>query len=225
MNRLKRKSIKGKYRKQKRQNPYARIDWDKATELFKQPINLQNENKLFPSTKKILRILAAAGAIGLTFAFPKAGVTIGSLLLKDEDYTGWRSDQIISQLKKQKYVSIKYNDNGSVTVKITKDGMNRALTYQLDTMMVRKPKHWDKKWRVVIFDIPEKYRRVRDIFRSRLRQLSLYQLQESVYISPYPCFNEVEFLRELYGISFTVSYLLVDRIEDDELLRSHFELS
>ena len=103
--------------------------------------------------------------------------------------------------------------------------MNRALTYQLDTMMVRKPKRWDKKWRVVIFDIPEKYRRVRDIFRSRLRQLSLYQLQESVYISPYPCFSEIEFLRELYGVSFTVSYLLVDRIEDDELLRSHFELS
>lgn len=225
MKKLTKKDINMKSRKKKR-HPYARIDWEKAKEIFKEPINLEkeDESKLFPSSRKILHILAAAGTIGLTFAFPKAGVALGSLLLGDKKYRDWRSDQILSQLNKQKYVDIKYNNNSSVTVKITKNGMNRALTYQLDIMTVRKPKRWDKKWRVVIFDIPEKYRRVRDIFRSRLRQLGLFKLQESVYVYPYPCFDEIEFLRELYGIPFTVSYLLVDKIEDDEFIKNRFEL-
>lgn len=227
MYKLRKEKIIGKVIKRKRQNPYARIDWDKAKELFRDPINPSEEDKskLFPSRKEILHVLAAAGAIGLTFAFPKIGASIGGLLLGDKHYRDWRSDQIISQLEKQKYVAIKYNDSGSITIKITKDGMNRALTYQLDMMRVRKPKRWNKKWRVVIFDIPEKYKRVRDIFRLRLKQLNLYKLQESVYVSPYPCFYEVEFLRELYGVSFTVRYLLVDKIEDDELLRGYFELN
>ncbi len=225
----KRRKVKiiGKVIKRKRQNPYARIDWDKAKDLFKDPIILYKEDKskLFPSRKEILHVLAAAGAIGLTFVFPKVGASVGSLLLGDKHYCDWRSDQIFAQLKKQKYVAIKYNENGSVTLKITKDGLRRVLTYQLDEMKLRLPKKWDKKWRVVIFDIPEKYKRVRDIFRSRLLQLGLYQLQESVYVSPYPCFKEVEFLRELYGVSITVRYLLVDKIEEDEQLKSYFELN
>lgn len=227
MYKRRKENIIGKVIKRKRQNPYARIDWDKAKELFRDPIILSkgDKSRLFPSRKEILHVLAAAGTIGLTFAFPKVGASIGSLLLGDKHYRDWRSDQIISQLEKQKYVEIEYKKNGSITVKITKNGMTRALTYRINMMMVSKPKRWDKKWRVVIFDIPDKYKRVRDIFRLRLKQLNLYKLQESVYVSPYPCFHEVEFLRELYGVSFTVRYLLVDKIEEDELLRSYFELN
>ena len=102
--------------------------------------------------------------------------------------------------------------------------MVKALTYRLDTLMITKPKRWDKKWRVVIFDIPIKYNRVRDIFRSRLVQMGMYQLQESVYIYPYSCFSEIEFLRELYGVPFTARYLLVEHIENDDFLKYHFEL-
>ena len=102
--------------------------------------------------------------------------------------------------------------------------MTKALTYQLDTMKLDRPKKWDKKWRVVIFDVPNKYGRTRDIFRKRLDQLGLRKIQKSVYVSPYPCFKEVEFLRELYGIPVTVQYLLVEQIEDDAFLKRQFNL-
>lgn len=207
------------------QNPYARIDWEKAKELFKQPFHQPAKKKNFPSTKEILHILAAAGTIGLTFAFPKIGTSIGRLLLGSSYYNDWSSDQVLKQLKKQKYVEIKTNDDGSITLKITQNGLVRALTYQLEEMTINQPKRWDKKWRVVIFDIPNKYKRTRDIFRMRLHQLGLYQLQESTYIHPYPCFDQIEFLRELYGITFTVNYLLVEKLEDDGFLRRRFELN
>lgn len=223
MKRLKTRNETIKKKRERNLNPYIQIDWEKASKLFQQPI-ISSQKHSFPPVKEILHVLAAAGAIGIIFAFPGAAPAIGSLVLGDNSYDRWKTKKIITQLKKQKFITIKENSNNTVTVKIANQGMVRAVTYQLEAMQLKKQKNWDKKWRVVIFDIPDRYKKVRDIFRMRLRQLSLYPLQESIYVSPYPCFNEIEFLRELYGISFTVKYLLVEKIEDDGELKQHFEL-
>jgi len=45
-------------------------------------------------------------------------------------------------------------------------------------------KKWDKNWYLVIFDIPEKLHRKRDILREKLKKLGFGQLQQSVWISP-----------------------------------------
>lgn len=224
MRRIQRKLKKGK-KKKISSNPYAKIDWDKAAELFQTPLNTKDKSKSFVSVKPLLQILAAAGTIGLIFAFPGAAAGIGALMLGKKSYPRWQTKQIIGQLARQKFITPVYNNNGTVTVKITHKGMIKALTYRLDTMELKKPKTWDGKWRVVIFDIPEKYKHVRELFRMRLKQLGLYQMQESVYISPFRCSHEIEFLRELYGVSITVKYLLVEKVEDDEFLKSHFDLS
>lgn len=205
-------------------NPYAHIDWEKAAVLFKHSAPASQINKSLPPVREILRVLAAAGAVGLIFAFPGAAAGIAALFPDEKNYSGWGTRRSINRLIRQKYVTVVENSDGSTTIKITQNGMFRALTYQLDTLQLKRPKNWDGKWRVVIFDVPEKYRRLRDIFRMRLGQLGLYQLQESVYVSPYACFKEIEFLRELYSVSFNVRYLLVEKIEDDVSLRSHFEL-
>lgn len=214
-----------KSQKSRKETPYANIDWEKAAILFKKDGGLKEGTKKFPSARNILKVLAAVGTIGMIFVFPGAAPVLGSLVLGDRQYTRWQTKQVISGLGKRKYVKIEYLDDGRVRVHITKKGFVRALTYEVESMSLNKPKKWDGRWRVVIFDIPKKYGRVRDLFRMRLIQLGLYQLQESVYVSPYPCFNEVEFLRELYGVSFTVQYLLVVKLEDDQYLRDHFELS
>lgn len=218
------KKLRMRKKKKVTPNPYARVNWEKAAILFQQPINSAAQTKSFPSTRQILRLLAAAGSIGLIFAFPGAAPALGSLVLGKKSYPRWQTRKVINQLGQQKYVTIHENDDGSVTVKTTHRGILRALTYQLESMQLKKPRKWDKKWRVVMFDIPDKHKRVRELFRVRLKQLELDQFQESVYISPYPCFDEIEFLRELYGVPFSIKYLLVEKIEDDEFLRTRFEL-
>lgn len=42
---------------------------------------------------------------------------------------------------------------------------------------------WDGKWRIVIFDIPENKRRVRDLFRRRLKEWGFKNWQQSVWIT------------------------------------------
>lgn len=206
-------------------SPYAKIDWEKASILFQRPLPKREQTRQYPSTKEILHISAAAGAVGMMFIFPGAAVGLGALMLGGQRYSRWGTRRVISQLAKQRYVSVEEKTDGTVTVRITKQGMVRALTYNLETLQVQKPKRWDKKWRLVIFDIPERYRRLRDMFRLRLRQLGLYPLQESVFISAYSCFDEVEFLRELYGVAFSVRYLVVEKVEDDAFLLQRFGLS
>lgn len=214
-----------RYGKVKKGQPlYAKIDWNKAQSLFQRPQPPSLKESTFPKVREVLRVVAAAGAIGMIFLFPHSVPGL-ALLFGFKRYRNHEVNQVLKKLAKQKYITIAENSDGKTTVKITKFGLTKALTYELYSLHIIKPKKWDKKWRVVIFDVPERYKKTRDALRVRLRQLGLHQLQESVYVSPYPCFNEVEFLRELYAVAFTTKYLLVEQIEDDSTLRSYFGLS
>lgn len=215
----------GKKRKaaKKLASPYVSIDWDKAGTLFRNSSLSSKQTKTYTAAQ-LLCSLANAADKGFTFLTHAADPAIVEYMHFGTGPLRWPAQRTVSRFQKQKYVSVTKGNKDQVIVKITKHGMERALSYQLNTMKLTKQTHWDKKWRVVMFDIPDTYRRLRDIFRMRLRQLGLYKLQESVYVSPYSCFDEIEFLRELYGISFTVQYLLVQTIEHDEDIRQHFNL-
>lgn len=54
---------------------------------------------------------------------------------------------------------------------------------------------WDRRWRIVVFDIPEKTRKTRDYLRAKLYELGFGMLQESVWITP---FDIVADLREYF---------------------------
>lgn len=217
--------INKKKRSRKTISPYIDIDWEKAAVLFKNYTPQVSQKHKYPPVKDILSVLAKVGGIALIFAFPGAAPAIGALFSEDSSYEPWRAKNVIDKLAKRKFVTVETQEDGSVRVEITRNGLTKALSYKLDEMILRQSNKWDKKWRVVIFDIPEKYKRIRDVFRLRLQQLGLYFLQESVYVSPYPCFEEIEFLRELYGVSFKVRYLLVEKIEEDDLIKEHFSLN
>lgn len=210
-------------RNKRRHALYAKIDWQKVASLFQGPQAKEEQESKYPRVRDILRFIAAAGAIGILFAFPHSAPGI-ALLFGLGRHRDWEVKAVVKTLIRQKYISVTESPDGKTTVRITKKGLTKALTYELDTMRILKSKKWDRRWRVVIFDVPEKYKDLRNAFRLRLRQLELYQLQESVYVSPHPCFDEVEFLRELYGVAFTTKYLLVEKIEDDASLRDHFGL-
>jgi len=68
-------------------------------------------------------------------------------------------------------------------IRLTSKGKEKI---QRDFSLVRfQNKKWDKKWRVVIFDIEEKRKKQRDQLREKLKELGFGMIQESVWISPY----------------------------------------
>ena len=63
--------------RKKYHHPYARINWQKAAVLFQQHSNTNFSQDKYATAKQVLLLLAAAGAVGLIFAFPAAGIAIG----------------------------------------------------------------------------------------------------------------------------------------------------
>lgn len=57
---------------------------------------------------------------------------------------------------------------------------------------------WDRKWRIVIFDIPENKRRIRDLFRRRLKAWGFKNWQQSVWLTKNNVTNKLRnLIREL----------------------------
>ncbi len=89
----------------------------------------------------------------------------------------------------------------------------------LEELLRIKKKKWDKKWRIVIFDIPETMRAKRKKLRGLLGRLGFQKIQKSVWLTPYDFLGEVE---ELAREENLLKFLLL--IETKKLSRfSEFE--
>ena len=96
------------------------------------------------------------------------------------------------------------------------------LAYNIDKIKIKMPKKWDKKWRMVLFDVPHTYRKARDSLRFHLKQLGFYQLQKSVFIFPYECKDEIDFITEIHDVGKFVRYAIVDSVDNEGYLKQVF---
>ena len=106
---------------------------------------------------------------------------------------------------------------------MTKEGKKLALTFNLEEMKLRKGV-WDKKWRIVIFDIPEKLRKIRDSLRYQLKRLEFYEFQKSVFVTPFPCDKEIDYIVEFYNIRRFVRFIEATSIDSELDLKRKFNL-
>ena len=77
---------------------------------------------------------------------------------------------------------------------------------------------------MVIFDVPEYKRSGRDDLREKLKELGFYELQKSVWICPYNCKNQIDFIIELFGLREYVRFAVVDSIDNELYLKKIFNL-
>ncbi|MCX6806914.1 MAG: CRISPR-associated endonuclease Cas2 [Candidatus Berkelbacteria bacterium] len=81
------------------------------------------------------------------------------------------------------------------------------------THLDRPDKAWDSKWVVIIFDIPEKSRKLRNEFSSQLKNLGLAHIQNSVYGSTHNISEKVKNLAKSIGVSEYIKILVVETME------------
>lgn len=130
---------------------------------------------------------------------------------------------ILHRFKLQNYIeSIKETD-GIEKIRLTDYGRARALVYNFNDLKLPIKKKWDKKWRLVLFDIPEPKKKIRDALRRKLKQLGFLEFQKSVFIYPYSCEEEINFVLNFYNIPEHVYYIEAP-ITPDKNFRHHFDL-
>lgn len=107
--------------------------------------------------------------------------------------------------------------------RITEKG-KRILELETQQVAHAKKKKWDRRWRVVIFDIPERRRSVRVRLRRFMEEYGFVRLQDSVWIYPYDCEDLIALAKANFRVGADVLYMIVERLERDKHLREHFSL-
>ncbi len=77
---------------------------------------------------------------------------------------------------------------------------------------------------MIIFDIEERRRGVRDRIRQELWSFDLIKLQESIWVYPYDCEEAVTLLKAENKVGRNVLYVVVGEIEGDVQLKRQFGL-
>lgn len=83
----------------------------------------------------------------------------------------------LKRLRKKGFIKDDHIDEKGLTIKLTDEGRTMML------LEGEEPPRWDGKWRIVVFDIPEQKRLVRNLFRRNLKKWGFKSLQKSVWIS------------------------------------------
>lgn len=175
-------------------------------------------------SKEILKYLLLSGAIYIAASSPYFAFNLIKNIPKLKKLSKRKSVNVFSYLRRRGLIRIK-REGHDARIFLTKEGKKQAGKYQVDDLEIERPKKWDKKWRVVIFDIPDKSRLVRDIFRRKLKEFGFYPLQQSVWIIPYPCREEIALLREFLGVSKRrIQALEVTKIENESYFKKIFNL-
>lgn len=104
------------------------------------------------------------------------------------------------------------------------DAGSRALALKQARADLTKKRRWDRRWRVVIFDIPERRKNARTRLRTFMQECGFVRLQNSVWIYPYDCEDVIALAKTEFRIGADALYMIVEQLELDKHLREHFNL-
>jgi CRISPR-associated endonuclease Cas2 len=143
---------------------------------------------------------------------------------KSHKYSKKQIKSAMNNLKHQKLIEYVSDKNGVTIVRLTTKGKSRLMSFSIDLIEIKKPKSWDGKWRLVMFDLPIKYTKARNSLRFKLKQLGFIQFQKSVWIYPYDCEDLISLLKADFKIGKDILYMIVEKLENDWRLRKSFNL-
>lgn len=174
-------------------------------------------------TLDVLKILAVGSIIVGTAALPVLPMVLVGAVKLWKDVNKTDLGRIIKRLEKQQMLTIR-ELGGKTSIEITQKGKRRILEYDFEDMKISS-KRRDGKWRLIVFDIPEGKKRSRDAFRKKLMQMGCVRLQDSVFVSAFPCKKEVDFLAHYLEISDFVTLAVIGRIERGEelIFKKHYD--
>ncbi|MEK7589687.1 MAG: CRISPR-associated endonuclease Cas2 [Patescibacteria group bacterium] len=174
--------------------------------------------------KIILLAIAGVGILSMAIAAPNALQALNIIPeMKKKKYYPSYINSVISRLVKQGFIKFENRDHNKF-VTLTEKGELEIIQYEFQEKRIKGPRKWDRKWRVVIFDIKEYRRKTRDKLRITLTSLGFIKLQNSVWVFPYECEDVMVMLKASYKIGNDVLYMTVDKIENDKWLKKKFLL-
>ena len=185
--------------------------------------------------KEELKIAAITGR-RILLSIVGVGITVNALFDQTRiwrkatwEFRKWREkdsrrfSKALYKLKTQRLISHYIDSKGGEILELTEEGKKRVAQYIFEEASeIKRDEKWDGKWRMVIFDVPETMKSLRDVLRWKLKRLHFYPLQKSVFVYPFDCKEEILLIEEYYGLKDMAQFVLAERIESERKLIKYF---
>ena len=170
-------------------------------------------------------ILGIIAVVGTLIVYPTDRILTfllkdgkGSYLFRNGDF-----NRETKRLAKSGYIALT-KTRQCLQIKITKEGRHALEKNKIKKIKLPASKSWDGRWRLFVFDIPEKHAYSRDAIRRKLKSLGMYNFQRSVLAYPYDCREELDQIAEYYMLGEYYTYIETNYIDVNRELRNHFRL-
>lgn len=145
--------------------------------------------------------------LGIGLLIPASVIAPGATEIlkafRRKPYNKFSKKEICSALRRMRrselIATAEYDDK--VILRLTDKGKRRSIAFNFETISLDTNEQWDGYWRVVIFDIPERLKQSRELFRNKIRLLGFHMLQKSVWLTSHKCRDQIFFLTNLLEIS------------------------
>ena len=127
-------------------------------------------------------MLASGVALGLTRSPRNYFKILKGVASEWKEIETRRLYAIVKEFYQNRLVDFKEKEDGTVEIILTKAGHKKLFLLKLTKSKLRNRKKWDGKWRIVVFDIPEKKKAAREALRKKLKDLGFVELQK-VFLS------------------------------------------
>ncbi|MDP2655012.1 MAG: CRISPR-associated endonuclease Cas2 [bacterium] len=173
----------------------------------------------------LLAAVAIGGVVLIAATIPNAAQLLRFMPgYKKGAKFNYRAKTALGRLKAKGLVTFEERD-GTRYARITEKGKQMLEMESLRDKSTHKQKKWDGRWRVVLFDIPERRRGIRNRLRVFMQEYGFVRLQDSVWIYPYDCEDLIALAKANFRIGVDALYMIVEQLERDKHLREHFGLT
>ncbi len=180
--------------------------------------SIEQSVKIGQVKKAILQGLATGAVIGVGILAPNTLKLLKPFIKNKSRYGKYNFWHSMKALENDGLVGKDSKNNYFLTDK----GQNKLLSFSSD--LIKTQIKWDKKWRVIIFDIPKGREKTRQKLRNVIQGYGFMMLQKSIWIYPYPCEDLVTLLKGELRLGKQLLYMVVDALEADDHIRKHFKI-
>ena len=75
-----------------------------------------------------------------------------------------------------------------------------------------------------MFDVPEERKKARQAINFALKKIGCTHYQKSVFLTPFPCQKEIDFVGETFGVRDCIKIVVAESIEGSLVFEKKFKL-
>ena len=198
--------------------------------VIKNALPADHKSRLSPSQ---IANIKNATEYALILAAAPVAITLGDLgleLLKgiehlfydktgrklSNDQTRDKVTRTVYYLKENKFIRMK-RTRQDFKIFLTRLGKKKLKKFDFQSLKIPIRKIWDGRWWQIAADIPtKKHKRAADLFRRKLKEMSFFPLQRTLWFYPYDPRAEIEEVAHHYQIGNFVTGMEISRLDKDD---------